>query len=66
MARIEVKLPDKFIFSANISVRISDINRAGHVSWASMFAVMDEASVQFWDNLAADRDGERIPRIVVD
>ena len=66
MARIEVKLPDKFIFSTNIAVRMSDINRAGHVSWASMFQVMDEASVQFWDSLAADHNGERIPRIVVD
>ena len=51
MARIEINLPDKFIFSTNIPIRISDINRGGHLSWDSMWRILDEASVQFWSSL---------------
>lgn len=64
--RIEIQLPEKFVFSTTISVRMTDTNRSGHVSWASMFGILDEASVQFWNSLSADNNGERIPRINVD
>lgn len=67
MARIEIGLPEKFIFSTNVPVRISDVNRAGHVSWDSMFRILDEASVQFWTSLGdSQTGGEKIARITVD
>lgn len=67
MARIEIGLPDRFIFSTNVPVRISDTNRAGHVGWDSMFRILDEAGVQFWNSLGSpENEGEKIPRITVD
>jgi 4-hydroxybenzoyl-CoA thioesterase len=67
MARIVINLPEKFIFSTNIPVRIGDTNSAGHVSWASMFLILDEAYVQFWNTLnSPEKAGERMSRITVD
>ena len=67
MARIIVNLPEKFIFSTDIPVRISDNNQAGHVSWDSMFGILNEAYVQFWNNLnLPEKEGEKISRITVD
>ena len=67
MARIEISLPGKFAFSTNIPIRISDINRGGHLSWDSMFRILDEASVQFWSSLDyPEKEDEGISRITVD
>ncbi len=67
MARIEINLPGNFIFSTNIPVRISDINRGGHVSWDSMFRILDEASVQFWNIIEPpDTEGGKVSHITVD
>ncbi|MBI2849547.1 MAG: thioesterase family protein [Chloroflexi bacterium] len=67
MARIEISLPSKFIFSTDIPIRISDINRGGHLSWDSMFRLLDEASVQFWSSLdSPGSEDERISHITVD
>ena len=67
MARITIDLPEIFIFSTNIPVRISDINRGGHVGWNFMFQILDEAYVQFWNGLDyPSKDDETISRITVD
>ena len=67
MARIEIRLPNKFAFSTNVPIRISDINRGGHLSWDSMFRILDEASVQFWSSLGySDKEDNGISRITVD
>ena len=67
MARIEISLPGEFVFSTNIPIRISDMNRRGHLSWDSMFRILDEASVQFWSSMDdAETGGEKISRITVD
>lgn len=67
MARIKIDLPDKFSFSTNIPILISDINRGGHLGWDSMFRILNEATVQFWNLLdLPEAEGERISRITVD
>ena len=47
MARIEIKLPTNFSFSTNIPIRISDINRGIHVSYAAILNILSEARAQF-------------------
>lgn len=67
MARIKINLPSEFLFSTNIPIRISDINLGGHLSWDSMFRILDEASVQFWNSLdLPEKESERISHITVD
>ncbi|MFC2056754.1 acyl-CoA thioesterase [Chloroflexota bacterium] len=67
MARIKINLPSKFAFSTNIPIRISDINLGRHLSWDSMFRILDEASVQFWSSLDyPETENENISRITVD
>jgi acyl-CoA thioester hydrolase len=67
MARIKINLPSKFIFSTDIPIRISDINRGGHLSWDSMFRIIDEARVQFWSRLDyPEAEGKKISHITVD
>jgi len=48
MPRIKINLPDKYIFSVDIPVRSTDINRGGHVGWDSLFGIIDDARARFW------------------
>lgn len=50
MARIRINLPEKFIFSTEIPVRITDINYGGHLGNDSMLAIVHEARVRFLKN----------------
>ena len=47
MARIEINLPSKFIFSTHIPLRIGDINRGSHVGHVTLLAILEEARAQF-------------------
>jgi acyl-CoA thioester hydrolase len=49
--RIKISLPSHFFYSTNIPVRRSYINSKGHLSWASMFRVLEEANIQLWKSL---------------
>ena len=51
MPRITIGLPEKFIFTTNIAVRIGDINRGAHVSNVNMLEIVEEARAQFLINL---------------
>lgn len=67
MARIKINLPEHFIFSTDIPVRMNDINRGGHVGWNSMFTILDEARIQFWDFIGySETDNERVSNIMAD
>jgi acyl-CoA thioesterase FadM len=50
MARIKINLPEKFIFSTDIPVRITDINYGGHLGNDSMLSIIHEARVKFLKN----------------
>lgn len=45
MARIHIDLPDKFIFTTELAVRVSDINYGGHVGNDAVLGLMQEARV---------------------
>ncbi len=67
MARIKINLPDKFIFSTDIPVRSTDINRGGHMGWNYMFDILDEARVRFWNSIGySETANERVSNIMAD
>jgi acyl-CoA thioesterase FadM len=47
MARVKLKLPEKFVFSTEVQVRISDINYGGHLGNDSLLSLIHEARVRF-------------------
>ena len=47
MQRIKIDLPEKFIYSTEISVRISDINYGGHLGNDSVLSILQEARIRF-------------------
>ena len=47
MARVKLQLPEKFLFSTDIPVRIGDINYGGHLGNDTVLALAHEARVQF-------------------
>lgn len=50
MARIKIQLPEKFIFSTAIPVRITDINYGGHLGNDALLSIVHEARLQFLKN----------------
>jgi len=51
MARIHLNLPDKFLYSTDITVRVSDLNYGGHVGNDTMLTLLQEARIQFYRSL---------------
>jgi acyl-CoA thioesterase FadM len=51
MARIKIKLPEKFIFKTEIPIRITDINYGGHLGNDSLLSIIHEARVRFLNHL---------------
>ena len=51
MARIQVDLPEKFLFTTEITVRASDLNYGNHVGHDTILTLMQEARVKFYNTL---------------
>lgn len=51
MGRVRLDLPEKFIFSCTLTVRVSDINYGGHVGNDAILSLMQEARVRFYHQL---------------
>ena len=51
MARIHINLPEKFLFSTEITVRVSDLNYGGHVGNDTMLTLLQEARIQFYRSI---------------
>ncbi|WP_205513138.1 acyl-CoA thioesterase [Longitalea arenae] len=51
MARIKVELPEQFVFSTTIPVRITDLNYGNHVGNDTILSMIHEARVQFLQQL---------------
>lgn len=49
--RLQLDLPQTFIFQTVLTVRISDINYGGHVGNDHMLTLMQEARIQFYNQL---------------
>lgn len=47
MSRVKVDLPENFMFSTKIPVRITDINYGGHVGNDTILSILHEARVQY-------------------
>lgn len=63
MPRIKIELPDKFIFSTEIPLRISDINYGGHLGNDSVLSIFQEARIRFlkqFDYSEIDIEGNSI------
>lgn len=63
MNRIKLNLPDKFNFSTEIPVRITDLNYRGHLGNDSLLSIIHEARALYLKNLGlveVDSDGKGI------
>lgn len=47
MARIRIDMPENYLFSTEVPVRISDINYGGHLGNDSVLSIIHEARVRF-------------------
>lgn len=47
MARISIDLPETYLFSTSISVRITDLNYGGHVGNDAILSIIHEGRMQF-------------------
>ena len=56
MARITIDLPDNFIFTTKIPVRVTDLNYGGHVGNDSILSLMQEARVLFYRSLGFESE----------
>ena len=57
MARIKISLPDEFVFTTRIPIRIGDINRGGHLGHDSFLILIEEARERFLQSLGYTSDG---------
>ena len=51
MARIQIALPETFIYRLELPVRASDLNYGGHVGNDTMLTLLQEARIQFYRTL---------------
>ena len=54
MARIKIDLPEKFSFSTQIPVRITDINFGGHVGNDTILSLVHETRAQYFNHCGYD------------
>ena len=62
MARIKLDLPERFPFSTELRVRITDVNYGGHMGNDSLLGLLHEARVRFLEHYALKRTGHLRPR----
>ncbi len=53
MARVVIDLPETFDFEAELSVRCSDVNHAGHMGNDALVSLANEARIRFVDATGA-------------
>ncbi|WP_324674525.1 thioesterase family protein [Hymenobacter sp. GOD-10R] len=51
MARVKVALPDTFLFTVKIPVRITDLNYGAHLGNDALLSILHEARVQFLQHI---------------
>jgi acyl-CoA thioester hydrolase len=51
MARVQLNLPEKFLFSTELTVRASDLNYGNHVGHDRVLTLMQEARIMFYREL---------------
>lgn len=53
MARIKVQLPERFVFTTEMDIRISDINYGGHAGNDAILSLLHEARLRFLQQIGA-------------
>ena len=66
MARIRITLPDKFVYSTKIPIRIGDINRGGHLGHDSFLVIIEEARERFFQSLGYSSGTGEVGFIITD
>lgn len=67
MARVEIALPEKFLFATRIPVRADDINFAQHLGNDRVLVMLQESRIQFFKWLGYDEaDVEGTSMIMAD
>lgn len=67
MARVKLDLPDKFLFSTEVHVRIGDINYGGHLGNDAILSFVHEARVRFLESYGySEADIEGVGIIMTD
>jgi acyl-CoA thioester hydrolase len=51
MARVTIELPEQFVFTTEIAVRITDLNYGGHVGNDTILSIAHEARAQYYRSL---------------
>lgn len=51
MARIKLDMPDSYVFSTQIDVRITDINYGSHLGNDALLSIIHEGRVRFLDSM---------------
>lgn len=51
MPRIKIDLPDNFVFSTNIEIRVTDLNYGNHLGNNALLGIIHEARVRFYGSL---------------
>ena len=54
MARVKIDLPEKYIFSSDIKIRIGDVNYGGHVGNDAILSIAHDARLAFLTSLGYD------------
>lgn len=65
MAKVEIELPEAWLFTTEIPVRISDVNYGGHLGNDAVLSIVHEARVRFfaahgWRELEVGQGGPGI------
>lgn len=67
MAKIKLDLPENFLFSTKIPIRITDINYGGHLGNDSLLSLIHEARVQFLNKYGfSEKEIDGVGLILVD
>lgn len=56
MARVKIDLPESFIFTTSLKVRVSDLNYGGHVGNEAILLIAQEARMQFFQSLGFESE----------
>ena len=67
MARVLIELPAQFVFSTEVPIYITHINKAQHLDNAALIALLSEARVRFFRSLGYDElDVDGVGIVVAD
>jgi acyl-CoA thioesterase FadM len=65
MSRVQLELPEQFFFSVTQTVRMTDLNAAGHVGNDQMISLLSEARYRFFCHYGHDEFGQDRVRIII-